>query len=64
MNAVALPFPMAPDHRRRVGCYRGRRSKPWTPALRLALRVTFIAVLIATPVMLGVLFYVSRASGG
>ncbi len=64
MSAVALHFPFASDHRRRIGCYRGRRSRPWTPALRLAIRVTFIAVLLAAPLALGALFYIARAAGG
>lgn len=55
---VALDGP----HRRKIACFRGRRSRPWTPPLRLAFRVTVVAVIFGFPILIAGCYYVTHAT--
>ena len=59
MSAGFCHIQPASVYRRKIVCYRGRRSRSWTPPLRLATRVIIIATIMATPFLMASCYYVS-----
>lgn len=55
-----LHFPL--HHRRSFACYRERRSRSWKPPLRLAIRVTLIALLASLPAWIIGFYFANYAS--